>query len=154
MIRWFCILLMATPILAQPSRNFFPWWEMPVARDLNLSDDQQRQIRDITREYRTKLIDLRAQMEKTELELEDLFDEDSFDTQRAIQVSDKLAASRTELTRAFGTMNARLRGVLTAQQWRELRKRRPGPGGPEPIGPPGGIMRRRAPGGPPPQEDN
>ena len=166
MSRLLCVLVLAAaPAIAQPARNFFPWWDMPVARDLNLRDDQQKQIREITREYRGKLIDLRGQVEKTELELEDLFDEDNFDTQRAIQVSDKLAASRTELTRAFATMNARLRGVLTAQQWRELRKRQPGRRGAEPLGPPGGggpeggrgqreeMMRRRNPGPPPPEEN-
>lgn len=149
MIRFLCLVVFASAAaLAQPSRSFFPWWDMPIARDLNLSEDQQGQIRVITREYRTKLIDLRAQVEKADVELEDLFDDENFELQRAMQVSDRLAAARSELTKAFSTMNARLRGVLTAQQWRELKRRRPGPGGPDPSGLGKGRSRMRRPGPP------
>jgi len=147
-------LLAASGLFAQPSRGFFPWWEMPVARDLNLREDQQKQIRDITREYRTKLIDLRAQVEKAEGEIEDLFDDENYEVQRAMQASERLAAARSELTRAFSIMNVRLRGVLTAQQWRELQKRRPSPGMRGPIGPgPGDAPRMRQQGPPPVREE-
>ena len=107
-----------------------PWWDMPISRDLNLSDDQQKHIREITREYRTKLIDLRAGVEKIEGELEDLFDDENYDVNRAVALSERLATARGDLSRAFAVMNARLRGVLTVQQWRELQKRMPGPGVP------------------------
>lgn len=145
------LLIAASGLYAQPSRTFFPWWDMPIARDLNLRDDQQRQIRDITREYRSKLIDLRAQVEKAEGELQDLFDDENFDAQRAMQASERLSAARSELTRIFSTMNVRLRGVLTAEQWRELQRRQPrpgmrGPGGPAPGS--GEAPRMRHPGPP------
>jgi Spy/CpxP family protein refolding chaperone len=124
-------------LVAQPRPGFMPWWDMPVARDLNLREDQQKQIREITREYRSKLIDLRAAVDKNEIGLSELFEEDNFDVNKAMAASDRLANSRAELSKAFSQMNVRLRAVLTGEQWKELQKRMPmgGPGGP---GGPGG----------------
>jgi len=153
----FCLLPVA--LLAQPSRSSFPWWETPLARDLSLSEDQSQKIRAITKEYRSRLIDQRAAVEKAEGEIEDLFNEDSPDQARGTAAIEKLAASRSELTRTFTQMSLRLRAVLTPAQWRELQRRRPqgppagmgpgfggpgrpgmGPGGPGQGGPrPGGM---------------
>ncbi|MBI5084998.1 MAG: periplasmic heavy metal sensor [Acidobacteria bacterium] len=119
------LLFLGLPMLAQPPRGFFPWWDSPLAKDLNLSEDQSRQIRNIVKEYRTRLIDLRAGVEKAETELEDQYGEDAFDQRRATDAVDRLVTARGELTRAFSLMSLRLRGVLTTEQYRELQKRRP-----------------------------
>ncbi|MBI5282718.1 MAG: periplasmic heavy metal sensor [Candidatus Solibacter usitatus] len=119
------LLFLGLPVLAQPPRGFFPWWDSPLARDLNLSEDQSRQIRNIVKEYRTRLIDLRAGVEKAETELEDQYGEDLFDQRRATESIERLVTARGELTRALSLMSLRLRGVLTTEQYRELQKRRP-----------------------------
>ncbi len=54
-----------------------------MVRDLNLSEDQQKQIKSAVREYRTKLIDLRANAEKAEAEMEEAFNDEIFDQRRA-----------------------------------------------------------------------
>lgn len=130
------LLILCIPLLAQPPRGFYAWWDSPVARDLNLSDDQMTQIRATVKEFRTRLVDLRATLEKAEIDVEDAFNEENFDQKRASDAIDHLANSRADLTRTFSQMSLRLRAVLTPDQWRELQKRRPRllrqPGAPPP----------------------
>jgi hypothetical protein len=143
-------MLLPAALFAQPPRGFFAWWDTPVVRDLNLSDDQTRQIRTIVKDYRARLIDHRAAVEKAEGEVQDLFNEETVDASDAIE---RLVQARGELTRSFTLMSVKLRAVLTAGQWRELQRRRPllpqrvpGMGGPMRRGP----MGVNPPGGPGP----
>jgi len=128
------LTLAGVSLLAQPPRGFFPWWDSPMVRDINLTEDQRRQVQAVVRDYRGKLIDARAAVEKAEGEVEDLFNDDQLDARRASETVDILAASRGEMTRAFAQMSLKLRTLLTPQQWRELRRRqsqeqpRQGPG--------------------------
>jgi Spy/CpxP family protein refolding chaperone len=111
-------------LLAQPPRGFFPWWDRPVARDLNLSPAQTRQIRLTVREYRDKLIELRASLDKAEADLQDVFEDETVDQKRADAAIENLAHARENLTRAFAQMSLKLRMVLNQQQWKELQKRK------------------------------
>lgn len=142
-----CLILLA-PVQAQPPRAYFPWWESPLARELNLTDEQREKIAAIVRESRASLIDKRAAVEKAEAEIEDLFAEPVLDPARAQQAIDRLVTARGELTRAFTELSLKLRMVLTQEQWKELQQRRarwrpfgmrPGPpippGSPEPKRP-------------------
>ena len=140
MMRILVAFFAAVAAYAQPLPGFFPWWDSPVARDLNLSDDQQRQIRGIVSEYRSKLIDARGTTEKAEGDLQDVFNEQSVDMRRGNEAIDRLVAARGEMTKIFSQMSLRLRAVLTAQQWQELQKRRP-QRPPMGEGPPGGFRR-------------
>jgi Spy/CpxP family protein refolding chaperone len=117
--------LLSLPLLAQPPRGFFPWWDTPIAKDLNLSEDQTKQIRGVVREYRSKLIDQRAAVEKAEGEFEDQFNDEIFDQRRAGDALERLVTARGDMTRSLSQMSLRLRAVLTAEQYRELQKRRP-----------------------------
>lgn len=122
---------------AQMSRSLFPWWEMGFTRDLNLSEQQQQQIREILRENRSKMIDLRAALEKAEGDVEDLFEDANADQRKANDVVDRAVAARGNMTRHFTTMSLQMRRILTAEQWKDLQARRNrfenmrrGPGGP------------------------
>ena len=139
---------------AQIARSFFPWWEMGFTRDLNLSEQQQQQIREILRENRSKTIDLRAALEKAEGDVEDLFEDANVDQRRANEVVDRVVAARGNMTRQFTMMSLQMRRILTAEQWKDLQARRtrfenmrrgPGaPGGPGPgRGPAGEGAPRR-----------
>jgi hypothetical protein len=112
-------------LCAQPPRGFYNWWDSPVAKDLNLSDDQTKQIRSTVRDFRTKLIDARAAVEKAEAEMEDSFNDEAFSQARANDAIERLVAARSELTRSFSQMSMRLRAILSNEQWNELQKRRP-----------------------------
>ena len=112
----------------QRPRNFFPWWDRPIARDLNLSAAQQRQIRSTVHDYRGKLIEAREAVEKAEAEFEEALNADPMDERRAETAAENLAKERANLTRAFSQMSLKLRMVLTPEQWKELQKRGPGQG--------------------------
>lgn len=117
------VLAFAIPALAQLPRGFFPWWDQPIAKDLNLSEPQRKEIREAIREYRTRLIEQRAALEKAEVELQYLFDDENVDSKRANQAIEDLALARLNLTRTFSQLALRLRQVLTPQQWREVMKK-------------------------------
>ena len=117
------VLLACAPLAAQMPRGLMNWWDSPLARDLNLTADQQRQIRETVREFRPKLIDLRATTEKAEVEVEDAFNDESFDQRRASDAVERLAGARADLIRAVSQLSLRMRGVLTADQWKQLRAR-------------------------------
>jgi len=148
------------PVLSgQPIRPEFAWWENPVANGLNLTEAQQKQVQTVVREFRNRLVDLNATVQKAEGDLGDIFDAVPVDNRRANDAIDKVASARAELTKAISQMSLRLRAVLTPEQWQELR-RRGGPGGRGRVFPgiagerrggdrgPGGP--RRGPNGPPP----
>lgn len=143
------LLLALLPAAAQNPRGIFNWWDSPLARDLNLTEAQREQIRATVREYRGKLIDLRAAIEKAEAEVEDAFNDDTLNQQRATEAIERLAAARGDMIRTFSQMSLKMRTVLTQEQWRELQRRRPrmygdpgeGPGPGRP-GLPRGPLRR------------
>jgi len=143
MIRLCLILLLSGVLFAQAPPGFFNWWDSPIANDLNLSEDQKKQIRSIVQEHRDRLIDQRAALQKAEAQFADLFAEESPNPARVDQVIEQLVAARADLTRTMSRMTLRLRAVLTPQQFQELQKRRPrmmqGPG----PGPGGGPMNRQ-----------
>jgi Spy/CpxP family protein refolding chaperone len=126
-MRAFLLLFTLAALAAAQTRDFFPWWDMPISRNLNLSEDQTRQIHATVREYRDKLVDLRANLEKSENALSDLMNEDQPDQQKANGAIERAVQARAELTRTFAQMGFRLRAVLTPQQWRQLQRARPLP---------------------------
>lgn len=156
-MRAFIILILwCAPLLAQPARAVHrPWWDSPIARDLELTEDQQKQIRSIVSQHRSKLIDLRAAVEKSEGEMADLFNEENVDMKKAESVIGRVANNRAELMKATSMMSLALRRVLTPKQWQELQRRQPQgagmPGMPgmqmgprqEMPGMPGGRMRNQ-----------
>ncbi|MFN7938424.1 MAG: periplasmic heavy metal sensor [Bryobacteraceae bacterium] len=139
------------PLSAQQPRDFFPWWDMPVARTLNLSEDQTRQIQMIVREHRDKLVDLRGAIEKAENQLSDIMDEERPDPGKANAAIDRVATARADLTRAFSQMGLKLRLVLTPAQWKDLQAKRPKPPLPGQPGPP---VRKPPLNGPRPQQND
>ena len=135
--------LTAALAFAQPPspRGFFAWWDSPIARDLNLKEEQNQQIREVVRSYRNKLIDQRSAMDKAEGDFEDIFNDEKIDQRKANDAVERLAVARADMSRTMSHMTLKLRTILTADQWHELQKRmpkgpapaqngRPGPGGP------------------------
>jgi Spy/CpxP family protein refolding chaperone len=101
----------------------FQWWDNPVANGLNLSEAQNKQIRSIVAEYRSKLIDLRANEEKAQGDFQDVFNDAPADQRRANDAIDRLSNARGEMTKVISQMSLRMRNVLTAEQWQQLRER-------------------------------
>ncbi len=98
------------------------WWNAKIVKELNLSPQQTRQMRATMRDYRPRLQELRAAVQKAEIDLEDAFNSDPVDSRKANEDIERLVAARSELTRTLSHMGLQLRTVLTAQQWQEVEK--------------------------------
>lgn len=115
------------------------WWKNPdLVEKIGLTADQQKKMDDIFQQSRLQLIDLRANVEKQEVEMEPMLAANPPDTNRILAQIDKTAQARAELEKANARMLLGIRSVLTPDQWtklqaergnRRMRDRR-GPGGP------------------------
>ncbi len=124
------LLLVPAAMLAQGPRGGgfggtigFQWWDNPVANGLNLSDAQNKQIHSIVAEYRSRLIDLRANEEKAQGDFQDIFNDAPADQRRANDAIERLGNARAEMTKTISQMSLKMRNVLTSEQWAQLRER-------------------------------
>jgi Spy/CpxP family protein refolding chaperone len=128
-------LLLSCSVFGQMPKSLYAWWSKPViARQLNLTNVQRQQIRATVLQFRPHLIDIRAEVNKAEVDLEAQFDHDPVDQAKANQAIERLIAARADLTRTLSQMSLKLRTVLTDQQWRDLQRLRPGQGEELPAG--------------------
>src|SRR5215213_6589523 len=120
--------VLAAAYAAAQSPMMAPWWESPVVRDLNLSEEQHRKIRTTVTGSRSKIIMLRATLEAAEADLAELMGDDPVDPKKGAVAIEKVLAARTDLGRQVARMSLALRQILTAGQWHELeRRQRPRP---------------------------
>lgn len=125
------------------------WWKnSEIAKELNLTDVQQKQLEKTFLDQRMKLIDLNADLERQELKLEPLINGDTIDESAVSQQLDQVVAARGRLEKSNAMMHVSMRKVLTQEQWKKLqgmhkmRMRDPGwPGGER-------MFKRRMPGPP------
>jgi Spy/CpxP family protein refolding chaperone len=121
--------MLCAPLAAQMPKGFYAWWSRPeIRQDLKLSNEQQRQIRVTVTQFRPRLVEIRAEVNKAEIDLAAEFDHDPVDQARANRAIERLIGARSDLTRTLSQLSLKLRTVLTEQQWQELQRRRPGPG--------------------------
>jgi Spy/CpxP family protein refolding chaperone len=97
------------------------WWNNPmVIERLKLTDAQRKDFDGILLQHKEKLIDLRANVEKAELEMEPLVRADQPDEAKILAQIDKVAQSRAELEKANARYLLALRSKLTPEQWKEV----------------------------------
>jgi Spy/CpxP family protein refolding chaperone len=98
------------------------WWnDQAVIDRLKLTDDQRKDMDNILLEHREKLIDLRGDVEKSELALEPLVNADQPDESAILAQIDKVAQARAELEKANARFLLALRAKLSPDQWKQLR---------------------------------
>ncbi|MFB3920201.1 MAG: Spy/CpxP family protein refolding chaperone [Terriglobia bacterium] len=140
-----------------PGIGLGTWWRnSDVVSKLQLSDDQVKKIEAAYYNHRLKLVDLRADLEKQELQLSPLLDADQPDEAKVAAQIDQVTMARGRLEKEHAMMMLGMRRVLTVDQWKKLQAMRderrsemgvrrrglglgPGPGrgpGPGPGGPP------------------
>lgn len=97
------------------------WWLDPIlAKQLGLTEDQQKRMDTLFQESRLKLIDLRATLQKQEVILQPMLAADQPDETQVLAQIDRVAQARAELEKANARMLLGLRRVLTLSQWKEL----------------------------------
>jgi Spy/CpxP family protein refolding chaperone len=105
------------------------WWNNPAIIQLTgIAPEQQKKLEEIYQQYRLKLIDANAALDKEEAILEAMVTADPPDDSKVLAQLDRIAQARAELEKVNARMLWSLRRVLTSDQWRKLR--------PEPLLPP------------------
>jgi len=105
------------------------WWNNPkVIERFKLTDEQRKTFDGILLEHREKLIDLRASLEKSELELEPLIKDDQPNEGKILGQIDKVAQARAELEKANARYLLAIRAKLTPEQWKMVQAFRAGGG--------------------------
>jgi Spy/CpxP family protein refolding chaperone len=97
------------------------WWNNPrIIEKLKLTDDQRKAMDQIFQEHREKLVDLRGNVEKAEIEMEPLVRADQPNEQAVLSQIDRVAQARAELEKANARFLFALRGKLTPEQWKQV----------------------------------
>lgn len=101
------------------------WWKRPVVvRTLGLSAEQQEKLDQILQKNRRDFVDLKADVEKRQLDVEELMTKKDSDPRKVAAAVDVLEQSRAKLRKAMSMMVLEMRGVLTDTQWKQLIDRR------------------------------
>ena len=152
---WLALILFPAAALGQgptppppqrPPPELGKWWKnSEVVEQLKLADAQIKQIEDTFLDYRLKLIDLHAEVERQEARLQPLIEADQPDEAKVSAQIDLVIAARGKLEKANTMMMLAIRKVLTVEQWKKLQaiqqermrpRGRRGPEEPQPPHPP------------------
>lgn len=99
------------------------WWNNPrVIERLKLTDEQRKEFDNILLQHREKLIDLHANVDKAELEMEPLVRADQPNEAQILAQIDKVAQARAELEKANARYLLALRSKLTPEQWKQVQE--------------------------------
>jgi Spy/CpxP family protein refolding chaperone len=104
-----------------PGGDHGRWWNNPkIAARLKLTDEQRKAFDGVLLEHREKLIDLRASLERAELEMEPLMDNDQPNEAKILSQIDKVAQARADLEKANARFLLAIRSKLSPEQWKLL----------------------------------
>ena len=99
------------------------WWNNPkIAEKLNLTEDQRKSMDVIFQQHREQLVDLRATVEKAEIEMDPLVKADQPNESAVMAQIDKVAQARAELEKANARFLFELRAKLTPDQWKQVQE--------------------------------
>jgi Spy/CpxP family protein refolding chaperone len=107
----------AQPLAVPPGR----WWERPrIAAELGLSDEQRKTLDAIGLDHARAMVDLKAEVEKSEIDLRAAAEAEPFAAKRIREAFSALQARRSRLEQERFELLLRVREVLTGEQWRKL----------------------------------
>ncbi len=145
-----------TPRAGEFPFSFGPTGLGVLMKEAGLSEAQMRQFGEIFQSNRHQLIDLRADVEKKEGDLQVLLEAPQVELAQTERSVDALLEARGRLAKASTMMMVRMRQVVTQEQWRkmaELQRRVAAPPPPvprpAPLGPGPQPGRGPGPGAPP-----
>ena len=100
------------------------WWKRPrLAEEIGLTPEQQNQIEHIFIKSRTRLIDLRADLEKKQLSLQTAMEDRAADRKEVERKIEAVENARAELQKTRALMFLDMKQVLKPEQWDKLLRR-------------------------------
>lgn len=101
------------------------WWKRPpVVETLQLSAEQQQRLDEVFSKSRRAFVDLKADVDRRTIDLEDLLAAKSVEPKKIAAASEALEQARGRLGKARTMMVVEIRGVLTEDQWQQIVDRR------------------------------
>ena len=98
------------------------WWRREeVARQLELTSDQQAKLDEVFRAAANGLIDAKAEVEKLQIALRGELDREQLRRQELQRLATQLTQARGKLFERELMMLADMRGILNEEQWSRLR---------------------------------
>jgi len=105
--------------------SFGEWWNMPgMAERLGITADQKQKMSGIYQEYKLKLIDLNANLQKQQVLLEPMIQADQPDQAKTLAQIDTVVQARADLEKENAHMLFAIRETLTPEQWQKLKAMR------------------------------
>jgi Spy/CpxP family protein refolding chaperone len=97
------------------------WWKRPrIVEALQITPDQQTRLEGIFAKNRRGFIDLKADVEKRQVDLDELMEKKDSDPKRVSSSVDALEQARLRLRKSHAMMILEMREILTADQWKML----------------------------------
>lgn len=118
-----CAVVVGAGIAAAQNLGLPPgrWWERPrVAEQLGLSAEQKATLNTETIAHARALVDLKAAVEKAELDLRVLAEAEPFNGKATREAFANLQRARQRLESERFEMLVKVREILTAGQWQRL----------------------------------
>lgn len=101
------------------------WWKRPaVVEALKLTPEQQQRLEEVFSKNRRTFVDLKADVDRRTIDLEDLLAAREVEPRRVAAASEALEQARARLGKARTMMVVEMRGVLTGDQWATIVDRR------------------------------
>jgi Spy/CpxP family protein refolding chaperone len=108
--------------LKAPQGMFDEFWNDPeIAKQLELTDDQRKQLEEAATAQKLALVDSGAGALKSFVKLSALLDAEPFDEAAYQKASDELAAATGQTVHSLAEMVAARRRILSAEQYAKLR---------------------------------
>lgn len=118
----FAALPAAAQMIEMPAGK---WWKRPpVVESLKITPEQQERLDEVFSKNRRAFVDLKADVDRRTIDLEDLLAARDLDARKARAASDALEQARARLGRARTMMVVEMRGILTEEQWLRIVDRR------------------------------
>jgi Spy/CpxP family protein refolding chaperone len=114
-------VFLAAPAVRATGMPDGKWWKNPrVAAELGLSPDQSAEIEKVFVRSRSKLIDLKADLEKKQLDLQVAMDDKTADRSIVEKKIEAVENSRAALQKTRALMILDMKQVLKPDQWERL----------------------------------
>jgi Spy/CpxP family protein refolding chaperone len=120
------LLLVARTAPAQmPELPLGKWWKRPrVVEFLKVSPDQQERLEDVFSKNRRTFVDLKAEVERRMIDVEELMAKKDSDPKKVGAAVDALEQARGRLGRSHTMMVLEMKAILTNEQWQRILDRR------------------------------
>ena len=98
------------------------WWQRPAVKEkLELTPDQTSKINTIWTEYKKRIIDLKGELEKAYLDLENLMNQPGVNKEDAYRLAERIAGLKAGQAEERIKMAIDIRGELSVEQFERLK---------------------------------